>query len=86
MLQRLVVVLVACVILGAVHPAAAQLNTADIVGGVTDASGGVVSGVTVTITNTGTQVSQDVVSDRTGNFVVNLLPPGPCSLKMRECA
>ena len=66
---------------GAVHPATAQLNTADIVGSVTDASGGVVPGVTVTITNTATQVSQDVVSDRTGNYVVNLLPPGRYSVR-----
>jgi hypothetical protein len=76
MVQRLVVVLVACVTFGAVRPAAAQSTTADIVGSVTDPTGAVVPGVTVTITNTATQISQVVVSDRTGNFVVNLLPPG----------
>ena len=76
MLQRSVVLLLACVMLGAGRPAAAQLTTADIVGTVTDSTGAVVPGATVTITNTATQVSQDVVSDRAGNYVVNLLPPG----------
>src|SRR6267142_4592013 len=74
--QRLVVLLVACVILGAVRPAAAQSTTADIVGSVTDTTGGVVPGATVTITNTATEVTQVVVTDRVGNYVVNLLPPG----------
>jgi hypothetical protein len=81
MVQRLVVVLVACVTFGAVRPAAAQSTTADIVGSVTDPTGAVVPGVTVTITNTATQISQVVVSDRTGNFVVNLLPPGRYSVR-----
>src|SRR5438309_930383 len=76
MLQRLVVLLVACVIFGAGRPAAAQLTTADIVGTVTDTTGGVVPGATVTITNTATEVTQVVVTDRVGNYVVNLLPPG----------
>ena len=47
MRQRLVALLVACVIFGLGRPAAAQLTTADIVGSVTDTSGGVVPGVTV---------------------------------------
>src|SRR6266850_703492 len=76
MLQRLVVLLVACVIFGAGRPAAAQLTTADIVGTVTDTTGGVVPGATVTITNTATEVTLVVVTDRVGNYVVNLLPPG----------
>src|SRR5712691_427693 len=76
MFQRLVVLLVACVIFGAGRPAAAQLTTADIVGTVTDTTGGVVPGATVTITNTATEVTQVVVTDRVGNYVVNLLPPG----------
>src|SRR5438876_5212121 len=76
MLQRLVVLLVPCMICGACHPAAAQLTTADIVGSLTDTTGGVVPGATVTITNTATEVTQVVVTDRAGNYVVNLLSPG----------
>jgi hypothetical protein len=76
MLQRRVTLLVACVMLVSVRLVAAQLTTADIVGTVNDASGGVVPGATVTIINTATQVTQVVVTDRAGNFVVNLLPPG----------
>jgi hypothetical protein len=76
MFQRLIAVLVTCLIFGGVSPAAAQLTTADIVGTVIDASAGVVPGATVTITNTATQATQVAVTDRSGNYVVNLLPPG----------
>ena len=69
--QRLVVLLVACVIFGAVRPAAAQSTTADIVGSVTDTTGGVVPGATVTITNTATEVTQVAVTDRAGNSSVD---------------
>jgi hypothetical protein len=76
MIQRLVVLLVSCLIFGSVRPAAAQLTTADIVGTVTDSTGGVVPGVTVTVVNTATEATQVAVTDGSGNFVVNLLPPG----------
>src|SRR5947208_12878008 len=76
MVQRLVALLVTCVMFGVVRPAAAQLTTADIVGTVTDSTTGVVPGATVTITNTATQFTQVAVTDRSGNYVVNLLPPG----------
>src|SRR4051794_15316897 len=76
MVQRLVALLVMCVTFGVVYPAAAQLTTADIVGTVTDTSGGVVPGVTVTIINTATQFTQMAVTDRSGNYVFNLLPSG----------
>src|SRR5437867_3826838 len=76
MSQRLVALLVACVMFGLVGPAAAQLTTGDIVGTVTDTTAGVVPGATVTIINTDTQFTQVAVTDRSGNYVINLLPPG----------
>src|SRR5262245_61178636 len=76
MVQRLAALFVACAVLSVARPAAAQLTTADIVGTVTDSTAAVVPGATVTITNAATQVTQAVVTDRSGNFVVNLLPPG----------
>lgn len=54
----------------------AQVSTADIVGTVTDPSGGVVPGVEITITNLSTQAKFSVVTDDTGRYQFKLLPPG----------
>jgi len=54
----------------------AQVTTADIVGNVTDTSGAVLPGATVTITNQGTSATQTVNTDSDGQFQVRLLPPG----------
>jgi hypothetical protein len=48
-----------------------------IIGTVSDRTGGVLSGVTVTITNTETQVVQTVVTDAQGLYQVRYLNPGP---------
>ena len=57
-------------------PAFAQATTADLVGRVTDGSGAVLPGATVTVTHTGTgQVRTQVASD-TGDYAFNLLPIG----------
>src|SRR5690349_24478536 len=57
--------------------ATAQLN-----GRVTDESGAVLPGVTVTATQTDTTFSRTVVTDATGNYVVTNLPTGPYRLEM----
>jgi hypothetical protein len=49
-----------------------------IIGTVSDRTGGVLSGVTVTITNTETQVVQTVVTDAQGLYQVRYLNPGLC--------
>lgn len=52
----------------AAHPAAAQTPTGDISGRVTDTSGAVLPGVTVTLTNVGQEVPQTATTTETGAF------------------
>ncbi len=54
----------------------AQLITADILGTVTDSAGAVVPNAKVTVVNTATSETRVVQSSGSGDFVVNLLPPG----------
>ena len=56
--------------------AAAQEFRGAIEGTVTDTTGGVLPGVTVTVTNAGTAVEQNVVTDDSGRFRVLYLNPG----------
>jgi len=57
-------------------PLAAQKITGDIEGTVTDSSGAVLPGVTVTVENTGTGLTRTAVSSASGNFRVPELPIG----------
>ncbi|MEO6236734.1 MAG: carboxypeptidase-like regulatory domain-containing protein, partial [Vicinamibacterales bacterium] len=56
--------------------AAAQSNTGQISGAVKDSSGGVLPGVTVTVTNLGTAISRTAVTDDRGSYVITNLPVG----------
>src|SRR5436190_18942617 len=56
--------------------AAAQSNTGQISGTVKDASGGVLPGVTVTVTNVGTTTARAAVTDERGSYIVTNLPVG----------
>jgi hypothetical protein len=51
-------------------------NTGAIMGTVTDTSGGVLPGVTVTVTSPNFQGSRTAVTDAKGDYVLPLLPPG----------
>ena len=55
---------------------AAQLITADILGTVTDAAGAVIPDAKVTVVNIATSATRTVQSSGSGDYVVNLLPPG----------
>src|SRR6266851_3770425 len=55
----------------------AQLITADVLGTVTDTAGAVMPNAKVTVVNTGTAEARTVQTSGSGDFVVNLLPPGP---------
>ena len=57
-------------------PVRAQVTTADLVGRVTDASGGVLPGATVTLTNDGTRDVRVATTASGGDYVFNLLPIG----------
>src|SRR6185503_20645494 len=49
-------------------------------GTVSDASGAVLPGVTVTVTNTETKIAQTTVTDSEGRYQVLYLNPGPYSV------
>ncbi len=63
-------------------PARAQVTTADIVGRVTDATGGVLPGATITIENVATHDIRTAPSNETGDYLFNLLPIGSYTLKV----
>jgi hypothetical protein len=69
------VVLVLFALSGSAH-AQARLTGADIEGVITDQSGAVLPGVTVTVTNVDTNVARTVTTDQGGRFYVAALPPG----------
>jgi hypothetical protein len=71
---RRAVVALSCLLLAT--SASAQITTGDIVGRVTDQSGAVLPGATVTVENVGTHDVRSTVSSDTGDYVVNLLSIG----------
>lgn len=62
----------------------AQTNSARLTGTVTDSSGAVVAGATVTVTDTGTARAVSAVSDDSGNYVVPALPPAQYSVEVKR--
>jgi hypothetical protein len=63
-------------LLGALSPASAQTERGSIVGIARDATGGVLPGVTVTVTNAATGVEQVYVTNAQGLFEAPFLSPG----------
>src|SRR5215831_8726409 len=64
----------------AAAPAAAQDFRGSIAGTVADSTGGVLPGVTVTVTNVDTRVSQQLVTDARGFYEALYLNPGTYSV------
>jgi hypothetical protein len=65
-----------------VSPALAQsASTGALTGAVTDPSGAVISGATVTATSLGTGQSRDTTTDSSGSYKFSSLPPGNYSVK-----
>src|SRR5437899_2265880 len=60
----------------------AHVTTADVVGRVTDASGAVLPGVTVTVENAGTHETRVAPTSASGDYAFNLLPIGRYSVKI----
>jgi hypothetical protein len=76
-------VLAAVVVSLILHAAAnAQVTTADIIGRVTDASGAVLPGVTVTVENVGTRETRVSPTSASGDYAFNLLPIGRYTVKI----
>ena len=65
-------------------PSYAQTSLGQIAGTVTDATGAVIPGATVTITNLGTQAIHTAVSDSSGFFVATNLPIGDYSVEVKQ--
>ena len=63
-------------------PAFAQLSTAQLAGKVTDTSGAVLPGATVTTTQAETGAVRSVVTDAEGAYLVSNLSPGPYRLEV----
>ena len=61
-------------------PLSAQTTTGSIVGTVTDPSGAVIAGASVTVTNVDTSIATKATTDNTGNYVVTPLPVGRYSV------
>src|SRR5215467_2970431 len=57
-------------------------GTADLVGRVTDPSGAVLPGVSVTAANVGTAGTRTAITSETGDYVFNLLPVGAYNVKI----
>src|SRR5437016_5243428 len=60
-----------------------QVSSGDIKGTVTDATGGVLPGATVTIMNIETGVERSLTTDSLGNFRFFLVPPAEYELKVQ---
>jgi hypothetical protein len=58
------------------RPSAAQTIRGTLTGTVTDSTGGVMPGATVTVTNNDTGISTSTQTDRQGSYTFSLLPPG----------
>ena len=69
-------------IAGILAPAWTQVISGVILGTVVDASGAVVSGAQVTLTNEQTNLTFKAPTDTSGNYVVPNLPPGNYSVKV----
>jgi hypothetical protein len=77
--QRLVIALSAWMMalcFFSMNQASAQLNTADILGTVSDSAAGVVPNVKVTAQNIATNDTKTVMTSSTGDYVFNLMIPG----------
>src|SRR4030095_4009494 len=61
---------------------ASAQGTGDIVGRVTDTTGGVLPAVTVTATNDATKISRNTITSETGDYTFTLLPIGRYTVKI----
>ena len=71
-----------CLVLLLDSVASAQTNNGQISGTVRDTSGGVLPGVTVTVTNTSTNIARTEVTGPNGTYVVASLPFGAYSVSV----
>ena len=68
--------------LAAASPALAQVTTADLVGRVSDTSGGVLPGATVTLEHDATHDVRTIVTGTSGDYIFSFLPIGAYTVKV----
>src|SRR5215831_2969997 len=81
--RRMLCVLLVDLLL-AVQAAGQSIVTGDAVGTVTDPSGAVIPGATVTLTSVGTNAVQTTTTESNGFFRFSLLKPGPYTLVIKQ--
>ncbi len=65
-------------------PLFAQVNTGRILGTITDQTGGVIAGATVTVTNTATGVVRTLTTNQSGEYAAPDLTPGTYSVRVSD--
>ena len=80
LLREFVISAIALLLTGAI--ASAQLSTAQLGGRVTDESGAVLPGATVTVTQTDTGFTRTDVTDGNGGYILSNLATGPYRLEV----
>src|SRR5438105_15664121 len=65
-----------CFTLFFTSPGYSQLSSGAVLGTVTDATGAVIPGVSIKVTNTATGLTRDAVTNESGNYRLDLLPLG----------
>jgi hypothetical protein len=78
--SRVLIAVIVCVCLAS--PAWAQRDMGTVLGTVTDASGAVVAGAKVTVTEDATQSSVSLTTDDSGNYIRPLLKPGVYTIEV----
>ena len=81
-LRTFAILAVALLILASGGAVWSQTVQGVITGAVTDPTGAVVPGATVTITNTGTNISQNTTTGSDGSYRFPLVPPGTYTLRV----
>ncbi|MGH9620986.1 MAG: carboxypeptidase-like regulatory domain-containing protein, partial [Bryobacteraceae bacterium] len=74
----------AALTLFAVVPLCAQQPTAQVTGIITDASGAVVPGATITVTNVNTGVAATTKSNNSGNYLFPVVQPGMYNIGVQK--
>jgi outer membrane receptor protein involved in Fe transport len=84
MSRRSLILTILFALIGAdfVAPLAAQVTTATIYGVVHDPTGAVLPGTSVVVTNQGTNLSRDTITNERGEFVLPVLPAGRYTMKI----
>src|SRR5260370_41928658 len=85
-LTKLGITALFCTLLFSAGSAWAEDPTGRILGTITDPKGGVIPGAKITVTNTATQIHNETVTDRDGNFQVLDLPIGTYKVEIEKNA